>query len=252
MNQVVQMAVYEKYTRTIQKITQDPELFTTFKQMPDYTYMLEHVTEEQGAGYLRAIEDGYIVDNKLWDAVLQNDEVGRPKKFTYTLANKRTISCSPTTLRYLKYALDLAMQMVTEANPQHVVELGGGYGGFCKVFLDVATNYGVPVASYTIVDLPDTLPMTEKYLTTVTRQPCDIQFCTSDSVRDSPIDYFVSHYCFSELSPEVREKYVETLLSRARHGFIAWNLIPVYNFGQKIVVEPEVPLTGKGNCLVTW
>lgn len=59
--------------------------------------------------------------------------------------------------------------------------------------------------------------------------------------------FFISNYCFSELSSELRDMYVKNLFPKIAHGFMCWNMIPLYNFGFNVKDELEYPSTGEFN-----
>ena len=65
-------------------------------------------------------------------------------------------------------------------------------------------------------------------------------------------DFFlISNYCITELVQRHRDSYMNTLLPKITHGFIAWNTIPVYDFGRPILKSvPERPNTGPNNMFV--
>lgn len=69
----------------------------------------------------------------------------------------------------------------------------------------------------------------------------------------SGIRVLVSAYAFSEFSESVRNWYSEHIVPECEHGFLVWNMIPVYNFTDKpLTIIPEEPLTGGGNKVVLY
>ena len=44
--------------------------------------------------------------------------------------------------------------------------------------------------------------------------------------------------------------YIKTLFPKVQHGFMAWNMIPIYDFGFKYTIEDEYPKTGDFNKYV--
>lgn len=103
----------------------DQSSFDNFKRNYDYRKILEHVSEEQGAQYLKILQsrnDG-ILEAGL-SSVLLSDNVGNPIKFKYQGFNYKL---SPTTLRYLKVTSDL--KILFGENLVNIAEIGCGYGG---------------------------------------------------------------------------------------------------------------------------
>jgi len=99
-----------------------------------------------------------------------------------------------------------------------------------------------------------------------------IEFCAKNDVLGDPAKYVYDNMCvsptslryifqahlilthmkatnqsnFSEISKENQESYIQKLFPKIVHGFIAWNMIPVYDFGFTTRVEHEFPNTGSG------
>ena len=59
--------------------------------------------------------------------------------------------------------------------------------------------------------------------------------------------FLISNYCFSEIDTYLQSMYIKMLFPKVSHGFMAWNFIPIYNFGFIYKEEDEYPLTGEGN-----
>ena len=53
-----------RYVKFCLEASMEDETFNTFKQSPNYTKILEHVTEEQGTAYLSHCKD-FILNNNL-------------------------------------------------------------------------------------------------------------------------------------------------------------------------------------------
>jgi hypothetical protein len=133
-----------------------------------------------------------------------------------------------------------------------IIEVGGGYGGLCLSLHFFAPKYGVHIKSYRVCDLTPILRLQEKYLSTV-NSSLTVDFVDASTFGASipSVNMFlVSNYCFSEISMENQELYRQRLFPKVAHGFIAWNNIPVYDFGFTTQVEAEVPKTGPMNKYV--
>jgi hypothetical protein len=65
-------------------------------------------------------------------------------------------------------------------------------------------------------------------------------------IKDTNL-FLVSTYCFSEIPLELQDSYIKTLFPKVSHGFIAWNMIPLYDFGFTLKVEDEIPSTFPNN-----
>ena len=83
--------------------------FQNFKRNPVYTAILEHVTPEQGRDYLELILSNaeFRLSERDWKYILRNDSIGNPLTAQYTFGGMQ-ITCSPSTLRYVKVLSDIA------------------------------------------------------------------------------------------------------------------------------------------------
>jgi hypothetical protein len=234
--------IYETY---VGRICHANDL-TSFKSNPNYTYMLEHVTPEQGNDYLSCIQSSTSISiSEVYNFCALNDAVGSPSKTKYKPQGVY-IDVSPSSLRYIFQAHLILTHMKNIGNFQtDIVEVGGGYGGLCVAIHYFAPNYGISINSYRLCDLSNIIRLQTIYLDTVLPD-VNIEFVNAESYGEhiscSNI-YLVSNYCFSEISDHHRLEYQKKLFNKVSHGFMAWNHIPVYNFGFEMYVTQEVPYT---------
>lgn len=251
---------HQKYQTRISEILQDDMLYNRFKSDPIYTQMLEHVNWRQGSKYLELIQQSLPVSLEVWQQILQNDKIGYPRKFKYdTPFGPKAIS--PTTLRYFYYALEfIKLCQTNHDNYVNIVEIGGGYGGFCKILLDLAEYFNITVHTYISVEVLQASKLMKRYLSQINHGTCDnICFQTAQTL-DMPnqIDYVLSYYSISELPTDIRKLYRNCIISNSKHGYIAWNFLPYEHIedlmlGHTFTVEPENPPTGDhNNVIVKW
>ena len=122
-------------------------MFNNFKNQSDFTSILEHVSFEQGLKYIDEIKK-YEWKSLPWNKFLENDKLGNPNVFNYlNQLNNITLSnfnISPTTLRYICFGLHIVKYIKHLGKKElNIVEIGGGYGGQCKILLDLL-EYDVP------------------------------------------------------------------------------------------------------------
>src|SRR3990167_955403 len=130
------------YSKVCREAAESDEIFKQFKQHPEYREILEHVTYEQGSEYLKIIEQAYPFIMAHFEKCRENDLLGSPTTFCYGEYG----NISPTTLRYMKVSGDL-LKYFGDLDFKTIVEIGGGYGGQCKI-LNELTNF----KEYIIVD----------------------------------------------------------------------------------------------------
>ena len=251
---------YSDYIDLVNQAVNNEEIFKIFKSHNNYTGILEHVSQYQGQQYLFEINKYTKLPNELWEQFLLNDSIGSPNKYLYELpiGNKYV---SPTTLRYIKFSLDIInfIKNHVQKNGINIVEIGGGYGGLCKVLLDICEYYGIDIYEYTIYDLEDVSKLSKKYLDTIPHGKCD-NLRTGTLVNCEPpsrIDLVLAFYSYSEISEEFRKLYCETIISNSLHGYFAWNFNMTNEeikneLSKNISIEEEVPLTGQFNKIVFW
>ena len=238
------MVDYGRYERYVSHILSQDNL-NSFKTHPDYTYMLEHVSFEQGTLYKAYIEkDTTLSSDDIRQFCMLNDSVGSPSRMMFDGG----LICSPTSLRYIwqAYIILTYFKRLTGDEPIDIVELGGGYGGLCLAIHTFAPHLQVNIRSYTIIDLDAPNRLQEKYLAgfPMTFPVSFARANTHGASISGTSNYFISNYCFSEIDNENQNKYIQTLFPKIIHGFMAWNHIPIYNFGFAIKDTDEVPNTG--------
>ena len=233
------MADYDTYMNFVDKMCKSGDI-STFKSVPEYIYMLEHVSYKEGLAYLDTIiEKTDITINDIYTFCNLNDSVGSPTRFQYDFG-----LASPTSIRYILHAhLILAHIKSLEMTDNNIVEVGGGYGGLCLAVHYFAEKYGIKITSYTIIDLAPIGRLQDMYISKVNP---NIRVTTIDSntygatIEDTHM-FLISNYCFSEIANEHQKRYIHTLFPKVAHGFMAWNNIPVYDFGFSCRVEAEYP-----------
>jgi hypothetical protein len=228
----------------------------TFKSNSAYRQILEHVTPEQGEQYIAVMQRDFPV---LWrqlkrtflNTAIANDSIGKPVRARF---DSLGIECSPTNFRYMWQALAIVDHIRSlYLPPVTLIEIGGGYGG-----LALYLQWAFPdvVLSHVIIDLPEATDIQVAYacefgLPTLSVESAQFHDWSIWSMDGS--QFLVSAYGFSELDAETRAFYERTLIPECPHGFMVWNMIPVYTFTDApLTVVDEDPLTGPGNKVVTW
>ena len=221
------------------------DMFSDFRKEFTFCDMYEHVTYEEGLIYLEEIKKVPEVVNNI-EKFLTNDTVGNPKKRMYEDLGKEI---APTTLRYIKVLADL-YRLFGPLDDMNIVEVGGGYGGQCKIIHDMFR-----VKSYTLADLPYVVPLAQKFLK---------QFDIMIKGNKGPYDLFISNYAFTEISRGYQDIYTERFIKQSSRGYITCNFYEWYetegmlDFGELTNLMPggqvheEIPLTAKDNFIYTW
>ena len=231
---------YTDYCELCRQAVADPAVFATFRQRPEYTRILEHVTPEQGIEYAKCVSSGEFRPD-VWQT---NDSIGSPVRQEYLQAGR----VSPTTLRYAKNVSDIAW-FFGDLNGARIVEVGGGYGGLARL---VKARW--PSSDYTIIDLPEPLALAQKYLHTLGTEAHLVN--AFELPQKIEADLFISNYALSELPPDVIKLYVSRVAMNCPRGYISANaaadLLPGLFGPLGVQRYPEVPLTGPNNYMLFW
>lgn len=212
--------------------------------------MLEHVDSGLGYKYFALLKSECAMPNEsILEFCTMNDRIGNP---TMQMIPELStdIFISGTSLRYLYHGWLILKHMTPNSS---VVEVGCGYGGLCLAIDFLSKQTQRPVRSYACLDLDGPLTLQRRYLANF-ELSFPVSFHSS-STYGSSIEgdghFLVSNYCFSEIDDVHQMRYIQTLFPKIAHGFLAWNRIPVYNFGKRILrTEPERPKTFRTNMFV--
>jgi putative sugar O-methyltransferase len=201
----------EGYITVCRLAAMNDSIFEIFKRSRDYRVVLEHLSKEQGQDYLDVIREQGKDLLEFLPRFKGNDRWGSPIKHSYEVGE-----LSPTTLRYIKVLTDLK-NYFGDLNGFDIVEIGGGYGGQCKIVSDV-----YKVRSYTIMDLDVVIPLTQKYLARLNVD--NVFYRTQHGVHQvTQYDLVISNYAFSECMKGVQDDYIEKTLARSKRGYITYN-----------------------------
>jgi hypothetical protein len=242
-------STYEHYYNYITDVINSNSL-SEFKSNGHYQGILEHVSFQQGQEYLDLIYKLTKINQEtIMEYCKENDKVGGGNKYNYGF-----ITTSPTNFRYILHS-HIILEHIRKLNMNNVniVELGGGYGGLCLALNILSNHYNITITGYNLIDLPSISVLQKKYLEHhMLSYPiqCYSAFNFGQEIENNDNNFLISNYCFSEISSENQSMYIKTLFPKIKHGFMAWNWIPLYNFGFNYAQENEYPLTGPYNKFI--
>ena len=245
----------EEYKKCCKLASTSNLVFSSFRHRSEYTFMLDHVTYEQGLEYLKIVED---INPELlthMDGFRKNDAVGSPNICDY---GKYGIVC-PSTLRYIKILADI-IHKFGSLDGMDIFEFGGGYGGQCRIISEVY-NF----KSYTIVDFPEVKELVNKYLSEfgVPNAKC----ITTAELEDKDYDLFISNFAFTEIDKELQNMYMDKVVNRCKRGYVTCNVSGAMireniisnshpelfsKLKHPYTVSKETPHTSDDNCLLLW
>tara|TARA_Y100000310_G_C20698691_1_gene827711 strand:+ start:4875 stop:5738 length:864 start_codon:yes stop_codon:yes gene_type:complete len=225
---------YATYSEASQSAAINEQSFSTFKQNPNYTYELEHTSPPLGEHYITLLKKEHEEDIKKinWDNVRLNDKYGGTNKYQFSKLEPycgKDFGFSPTTIGYLYLALRMVNSLKEkDIKEVDVFEIGCGYGGQCFLFNIVADFLEVTVNSYNLVDLKYPILLQKKYLSLAMPRNKKFRFWPCDEYNmwkgeTGNVDYVISNYALSEMSSEWGERYIESIIKKAKHGFFQFN-----------------------------
>ncbi len=242
---------YNPYENICRLAVQQDDIFNNFKNLRDYTYVLEHKNYGgQGQAFLSNIvkKRANILQYLPWKKFQENDLVGNPEVYNYLSLSKYIkldhYNFSPTTLRYVMIGLDMVKFLENDMN---IIEIGGGYGGQCKILYDLARYFNVRINSYTIVDLESSSKLQRKYL-----ERFDLDVVCLHECPNKKYDFVISNYALGEFPINIQNVYIENIVKNSSHGYIIWNSEELHDYFSNFNIEAEVPLTGKHNRIITF
>lgn len=198
----------DRYREACQRAARDDDAFAAFRQDPGVRSIVEGLPDVAGQGYLAKLEPTALFQES-WHEIARNDLFGSP----LTIATSQG-PLAATSLRYAWNVCDMRQHGV-ELTAADVVEVGGGYGGLCRMI----HAFEAP-RSYTIVDLPEALELAGRYLAEYGIRP---RLVSCLEYGEEPIGTFVSNYALTELSKDVQHEYADRLMKRATHGYVTFN-----------------------------
>ena len=225
----VEKPSYQEHHQYLYQLQDQPPTEWQFKQHPNYCQILEHISKDQGQQYLSQIETlfPHISFEQIRDYVNANDKYGGAVKHIYTTQSLRLLYCSPSSLRYIFQAL-MVLDAYRETDCTHMVEVGAGYGGLCLAIQMLAPSMLDPINSfkqYDMMDLPASCVLIRDYLA-LHSEHLPILYTVhaqySNFNNEQHKTFFISHFCFSELSESEQSRYRDEVIRSCTHGMLTW------------------------------
>lgn len=206
-----------EYLNSCRDAALDNRYFNQFKQDPRYRQILEHVSFEEASMYASKLPIEEVLKNL--SKFKENDNYGNPDIHEFDNLGE----VSPTTVRYIKNTFDIINRF--GSNIGNIVEIGGGYGGLCKVLSSV-----IYFSNYLIFDLEEPNMLSKKYLSKFDDLDGRVQSLTLEELGEiDGIDLLISNYAFSEVSLDVQEEYYEKVIKKSKRIYMVFNPISSRN-----------------------
>ena len=198
----------EAYRAFCHKAVEEPYTWKSFKKDTVLSSYMDYGTYEDGEKLASIIREDYPHLIAKVHKFRNNDRIGKPKTYRYKDFGK----ISPVSLKYMKVAGDLE-KLFGNLDGLKVLEIGGGYGGQCKVLKDLY-KFG----KYTIVDFEETIELAKIHLLMQGVSSIDFNEVKTPLLED--YDLVISNYAFSKYSKEIQDKFFEKLINMSKRGYI--------------------------------
>jgi hypothetical protein len=207
----------KSYPEFCELASKNEEVFRNFRSNEIYKSVVETVRDEDGINYFEIACSRVAVVKENIKYFKTSDKTGNPSLINVkTGFFNRKYRISPTTARYIKNLSDLIL-LFGDLSGLKIVEIGGGYGGLCKIISDI-----FEFESYTLFDLPQCLELSKKFLDLHNLN--NINYLTEQSLSSiENFDLVISNYAFSELSTNLQECYFREILSVTPLGYLTCN-----------------------------
>lgn len=183
--------------------------FSNFKRDTKYNTILEGNEKIVGDIALQSIKNyggfDYLVKNI--DKFKENEQIGNPQKFIYD-----GIEVAPSTLRYVNSLLEIKRLNI---NPKKIIEIGGGYGGLCKI---LSTEFIWD--EYIIIDILPATKLCNKYLQAMKLNAKAV------TEYDGESDLVIADSSLAECNLETQEKYAK-LINKSKSAYIVYNTLHI-------------------------
>lgn len=201
-----------RYTDALKRAAEDDIVFNHFRREPGVREIVEGIHDAAGFGYHAKLKDlDWFKENAA--KISENDRVGDPRLILFD-----GVAFAAPTMRYAWNVRDMNVNGV-QLDYVNVVEVGGGYGGLCRMIHAFHTP-----KSYTIVDLPEALSLAKRYLESYGLT--NVAYVSALEYGELPVDTFVSNYALTELTKNVQDGYANKLMKRAKCGYVTYNSQP--------------------------
>lgn len=245
---------------TCESAVKDESIFNVFKRDKDFNTILEHTQDEYSHVFMSQILNKYsnYIQDINWELIKENDLLGDPYKIEYQELSKvvtlDNYIMAPSTVAYTFKALDILSHMKKSSlDDIRIVEIGAGYGGQCKILLDLAPIFNINIKSYTLIDLYWPNELQKKYLKKLGYID-KVKFISYESLVDNnrkmpAFDYLISVYALGEFSKDIQQFYIDKLKD-LQYYYVVWNTPSIHEYFLLADIENEVPKTGPANVVI--
>lgn len=202
--------------------------FNLFRKTEPIQTVIDGVEEKAARKYIGLATKICPELRSYFDKFRASDKHGSP--VVYNLGEYGKFNGS--TARYIYFLAEM-IELFGSLDAMNIVEIGGGYGGQCKIIMDC-----FEVKSYTIVDLLPVLKLQHRYLNKFDYK--NIAFKQMKELKKNySYDLIISNYAFTECHKKIQETYINKIVTKSKRGYIKCNFMS-HNIGFPQLTKKEL------------
>lgn len=211
----------ENYVEFCKKIVTDGMIYDGFRSATDFTNVIVSGEEWQGIAYVDKIMKEYKYILKKIEKLRKNDSIGHPKMYNF----KNIGMFSPLTLRHINSYCEIKKEFGGFEN-KNIIEIGSSYGGLCNIINILCNN---EYNSYTLVDIPEVLELSKKFLKDLNVDMNKLIFTTMSDLEqktndNKKYDLLISEFTISEMNSEMVSFYFNNVAQYCKNAYLAMNI----------------------------
>lgn len=198
--------------------------FENFRRDSSYGVILEGGSFQIGMERFERLSSSGGLDwlNANLEEFKKNDNFGNPLKWNFEFHES---PLSSSVINYANDAFEIA-NLIGISKIQKIVEIGGGYGGLCRILSSV-----VSFDQYILIDQPQPLALAKKYLDSYPHLANKISYISSfdkEKIKKlSDIDLFIACNSIAELNEREQEFYNNYIILKSDLSYIVYNTLHI-------------------------
>lgn len=200
----------------------DDDFFKRFRKSSIFLDVVEGTPKSAGYYNLAKLKNNSDFIASLPKLEL-SETIGLPLNIIDFKIEKINYSLNPTTIRYANNCCNYINLFGRKIFDNFIYEIGGGYGGECKVMNDyhLSLERGNKITSYHIFDLKSSHALIQKYLHQFGYRVNFLDIEVVPTIETKSL--VISNGAISEMRGELLDTYIDLVVKPAAHGYFITN-----------------------------
>jgi hypothetical protein len=206
-----------KFINACLKAATDEDAFRKFRREETISMVIENTPSKKMYEIIAYLEKHWpqMVATSRMMVFASSETVGDPAVYPVKIRERtRETNFSPTTIRYILTLHYLYKLVGMYSSGMKIVEIGGGYGGFCKIIHDI-----IKPSCYVIYDLPEVHKLQKRFLGHF-GIPCEYKV-QGEGIDGA--DLVISWCAWSELESQAKQVYLDSVIAKSNRCVIGCN-----------------------------